>query len=89
MAQVVAAAAAAAASATGTEVAAAPLAAASWVAGRPRAGSAGTRSHGGLHRDLGRQRLRELRGESLRPGTEAPPGPVPDPWHAAPPYRGE
>ena len=60
-------AAAAAASAAGTEVAAA--AAASRVAGRPCAGSAGTRSHGGLHRDLGRQRLRELRGDPDRKST--------------------
>lgn len=80
----VVAASAAVSAAAGTEV----PATAAWVAGRPRAGSAGARSHGGLHRDLGRQRLRELGGHPLGPGAEAPPGPVPDPRRVAPPDRG-
>lgn len=55
----------------------------------PRPGSPAARSHGGLHRDLGRQRLRELRGDPLGPSAEAAPGPVPDLRRAAPPNRGE
>lgn len=74
------------ASAAGTEVTAASAA---WVADRSRSGLAGTRSNGGLYRDLGRQRLRELRGNPLGPGSATPPGPVPDLWRAAPPDSGE
>lgn len=74
-----------AASAGTTEVAAAVAC----VADSPRSGSAAARNHGGLHRDLGRQRLRELRGDPLGPGAEAPPGPVPDRRRPSPPDRGE
>jgi hypothetical protein len=90
MAWVVAAAVAASAAAWSSAASAAePAAADALVAGRPRAGSAGTGSHGGLHRDFGRQRLRELWEHPFKPGAEAPPGPVPDPRRAAPPDRGE
>lgn len=47
------------------------------------------RSHGGLHRDLRRQRLRELGRDPLGQGAEVASGPVPDPRRAAPPNCGE